>query len=199
MPATTTTMLNGWNLEQVGAELATLAQNPAHGALTWRGQVHWDGGFAAGYTATAIEQQDHTVHRDCRIRIDHPPELSGRDTGIAAVELLMASLASCLAGTYAVQATARGIELRSLDIQLQARTDMAAFLGLRDDVRPGIQQITATVTIGTDADDQALAEITQAVTRLSDIYDTIANPVPIDLHVDRTPVADHPDTGGQDS
>jgi OsmC-like protein len=110
------------------------------------------------------------ARRHARNHDDHAERLEPRTGRRRARELLTACLASCLAGTYAVQATARGIELRSIDIQLQARTDMAAFLGLRGDVRPGIQQITATVTIGTEADDQALAEITGAVTRLSDIY-----------------------------
>ena len=180
-----TTTMNGWDLEEVGAAFTTLAEHPEQGELTWRGHVRWDGGFAADVATRSIKQTDTTVNRRFTLRVDHPPELQGHDTGPTSVELVMAGLGACVAGTFATQATTRGITLDAVEVDLEARNDMAAFLGLRDNVRPGLQEVTVAVTVTTSADDDALAELAEAVAARSDIYDTLRNPVDIHLNVRR--------------
>jgi uncharacterized OsmC-like protein len=182
---TTPTTLNGWDLQEVGPAFVDLAEHPEKGALTWHTHVDWDGGFAADFRTGTIEHADGTVARSFQVRVDHPPALYGEDTGPASVELVMAGLGACVAGTLATQATARGIRLDAVEVDLEAHNDMGAFLGLRDDVRPGLQRITVGVTVTTDADDAALADLADAVRQRSDIYDTLSNPVDVVLDVRR--------------
>ena len=40
----------------------------------------------------------------------------------------MAALASCVAGTYAAQATARGVDIEGIDVDLEGKVDLNGFL-----------------------------------------------------------------------
>ena len=98
---------------------------------------------------------------------------------------MVAALGACVTGTYAAQATARGVALEHLEVDLETMIDLNGFFGLDDEVRPGLQDLTATFRVRADADDAVLGEIAEAVTRLSPVYDTLTNPLDVRLSVRR--------------
>jgi len=113
--------LNGWELSSVKETVDAVKEQPEAGKLTWRSHVNWDGGFGLDVHTTEIEQLDQVMKRRFTIRGDHPPELLGQNTGPTAVETLLAALGACMAGTFAAQATMRGIKIDSLEIDLQGK------------------------------------------------------------------------------
>jgi uncharacterized OsmC-like protein len=54
--------------------------------------------------------------------------LLGENTGPTGVETLLAALGSCIAGTYAAHATARGVERDDLEVELEGRIDLNGIL-----------------------------------------------------------------------
>lgn len=58
----------------------------------------WDGGFGLDVRTREIEQLGEVMERRFTMRGDHPPELLGHNTGLTAIETLMAALGSCMGG-----------------------------------------------------------------------------------------------------
>lgn len=179
------TILNGWDVDQMQAAIAMVAEQPDAGALTWRSHVTWDAGFGLDVRTDSIEQLGEQMPRAFTVRSDHPPELLGQNTGPTAIEIVVAALGACITGTYAAQATARGVVLQRLEVDLETMIDLQGFFGIDDDVRPGLQGVSATFRVTADADDATLEEIADAVTRLSPVHDTLTNPVAVSLTVQR--------------
>jgi uncharacterized OsmC-like protein len=96
----------------------------------------------------------------------------------------LASLGSCLAVGYAASAAVRGIELRSLEIELSGTIDLRVFLGLAEG-HAGYERIEATARVGTDADDAALEQLHEHVLRTSPVGNTIEHPVQLDARLVR--------------
>ncbi len=190
----TPTRLNGWDLDGMQAAIDGIADNPEAGALTWRSRVTWDAGFGLDVRTESIEQLGERMPRAFTVRSDHPPELLGSNTGPTAIEIVVAALGACITGTYAAQATARGVALHGLEVDLTTMIDLNGFFGIDEQVRPGLQGVTATFRVQADADDETLAEIAEAVTRLSPVHDTLVHPVDVSAlrRAGVTTVAAHP-------
>lgn len=179
------TTLNGWDLDEMQSAIEMVAEQPEAGALTWRSHVIWDAGFGLDVRTDTIEQLGERMPRAFTVRSDHPPALLGQNTGPTAIEIVVAALGACITGTYAAQATARGVALERLEVDLETMIDLNGFFGLDEDVRPGLQGLTATFRVQADTDDATLHEIAEAVTQLSPVYDTLSRPVDVQLSVRR--------------
>lgn len=175
--------LNGWDLEQFQQAVATVDENPEAGKLTWRTHATWDSGFGLDVRTDEIEQLGEVITRRFTLRGDHPPELLGENTGPTAVETLLAALGSCVAGTYAAHATARGVRIQELTVDLESMIDLNGFLQLGQ-ARAGLQGVRATIRVRADADAETLEELGRVVTNASPVFDSLANPVEIDLGIE---------------
>jgi uncharacterized OsmC-like protein len=176
------TMLNGFDVDEVGAAIDGVRQQPEAGLLTWRSRARWDGGFGLDVHTRAIEQMGQVIDRKFTLRGDHPPELLGRNTGPTAVEALLAALGSCVAGTFAAQATARGVSLDGLEIDIEGAIDLNGFFGLKE-VSPGMQNVKLTLKIASDASEAELQEMLEATRRHSPVFDTFRRPITVEAMV----------------
>ncbi len=179
------TTLNGWDVASLQGAIEDVAANPEAGALTWRSHVVWDAGFGLDVRTDSIEQLGQEMPRAFTVRSDHPPELLGSNTGPTAIELVVAALGACITGTYAAQATARGVTLDHLDVELETLIDLNGFFGIDDQVPAGLQGVRATFRVAADADDATLQEIADAVAQLSPVHDTLTRPVEVAMTVRR--------------
>lgn len=172
------TNLNGWNVEAMNEAVDAVRKNPAAGRLRWRGRASWDGGFGLDVHTEAIEQLGQALPRHFTLRGDHPPELLGANTGPTAIETCLAALGSCITGTYAAQATARGVKIDALEVDVEGSIDLNGFFGLRE-VPPRISGVQVRVRVASDADPAVLREILDATRAHSPIYDTLTQPVAV--------------------
>lgn len=179
-----TKQLNGWIVEEVQTAIEAVKEQPEAGKLIFRTRSTWDGGFGVDGRTEEIHQLGESMPRRFTMRGDHPPELLGHNTGPTAIETLLAALGSCISGTYAAQATARGIDIEELEVELEGELDLAGFFGLRP-VRPGMLGIKATVQVKSGADQATLHELGVATTQHSPVYDSMSNPVSVNLSVGR--------------
>lgn len=177
-----TTVLNGWDVDAMNEAVEGVKQEPESGRLTWRSRVCWDRGFGLDVHTSGIEQLGDVVERPFTLRGDHPPELLGENTGATAIELLMGALGACMAGTFAAQATARGIEVESLEIDVSADLDLNGFFGLQP-VDPGVSNVTVAFRIRSDAGEDVLREIADAARAHSPVYDSVTRPIEVEATV----------------
>lgn len=176
--------LNGWELDQFQATVAAVKEQPEAGKLTFRTRTTWDAGFGVEGRTEEIEQLGQVMRRKFTLRGDHPPELLGHNTGPTAVEGLLTALGSCVAGTYAAQATARGIAIEEMEVEVEGNIDLSGFFQLSP-IRAGLGSARVNLRVKADADDEALREVLQAVTKASPVYDSVSNPVTVDSSVQR--------------
>lgn len=170
------TELNGWNVEAMTQAVEGVKQQPEAGKLTWRSRVTWDGGFGLDVRTREIEQLGQVVERRFTMRGDHPPELLGHNTGPTAIETLLAALGSCMAGTFAAQATARGVKIEGLEVDVEGAIDLNGFFGLKP-IRPGLSDVRLSFRVKSDASSQVLKEVLDAAQSLSPVFDSVTKPV----------------------
>lgn len=172
-----TEQLNGWSVGEFTGAIDAVRQQPEAGKLTWRSHVAWDGGFGLDVNTQGIEQMGETMPRRFTLRGDHPPALLGENTGPTAIETLLAALGACMAGTFAAQATARGVAVQRLDIDVTANLDLNGFFGLQE-VSPAISGIE--LVFRADVDNAAMRdEILEAAKAHSPVFNTVTRPIPI--------------------
>lgn len=167
MSISTTTLLNDVDLEAVAALTESVRADAAAGATTWRADVSWRGAFRS--TAS--------VRGFAELPSDEPAALGGTDSAPNPVEQLLAALGHCLAVGYAANATARGIEITDLRVQVRGDLDLHSFLGLRPG-HAGFDGIDATVHLAADAPVEELAALHDAVVATSPVGHTLRAPIP---------------------
>ncbi len=123
---------------------------------------------------------------DVRIRehslvIDEPKGIGGSDMGPSPVEVILAALGSCQEITYRAYATAMGIELDSVSVELEGDIDFRGFFAVDDTVRAGFENIRAVVTIESKASADELAKLRDVVNAHCPVLDILQNPVPVTL------------------
>jgi uncharacterized OsmC-like protein len=175
---------NGIDIDQLEGMAEAIRAEPEAGMVTIRTRHRWDEGYAVDGSAEELENAGEVTGRTFSFRTDWPPDAGGGDSGPTPGELVLAALGACLASTYATKAASADVEIDQLEVTLEAPVDFRGLLELAP-VRPGLAGVKATVTVRSEADDAALEALAEAVGRTSPVYDTLANPVPIELSVDR--------------
>jgi uncharacterized OsmC-like protein len=133
--------------------------------------VNWKGGF----------RSEATVRDFGPIPSDEPDALGGTDTGPNPVEQVLAALGNCLAVGYAANATAAGIEIRDMSIELEGDIDLHTFLGLAPEGNAGYDNIAVKVNIDSDATAEQLAELHAKVVGTSPVGHTLSRAVPVKI------------------
>ncbi len=182
-----TSIINGVDLDRLSGTIDAVTADPALARFQFRASNRWIDG---GHSRTTIQgfygagQEDDTRTDPFTVDSDEPPVLLGQNLAPNAGEHLLHALASCLTGTIAYHAAARGIALDGLECTLEGDLDLYGFLGLDSKVRPGYDQIRVTIKVAGDFDDDQLAEL-ESLTRFSPVRDIVSNPVPVAIDVTR--------------
>jgi uncharacterized OsmC-like protein len=161
-----------------------LREHPEAATVTIRTRHRWDDGYAVdGYTEE-MEEAGEPTPRTFTFRTDWPAEVGGRDSGPAPGEVILAALGGCVAMTYITKAATRGVDIEELEVTIEAAVDLRGTFQLAA-IRAGLAGARVTVSVRSSADDAVLDELRQLVTQTSAVYDSLANPVPIELSLQR--------------
>ena len=101
--------------------------------------------------------------------------------GPSPVEVVLAALGSCQEITYRAYATALGIELDKVSVEIEGDIDFRGFFGVDDSVRSGYNNIRAVVKIASDAPAEELEKLREMVNSHCPVLDMLSNPVPVSL------------------
>ncbi len=175
---------NGVNVQQLGETVGAIKDDPTLAAFRFRATNTWLGG---GHSRTTIHrfwgagQEDVSRAKPFIVDGDEPSVLLGTDHAPNAVETVLHALASCLAVGFAYNAAAQGIEIRSLEFDLEGELDLHGFLGLADDVRAGYSNIRVTYRLDCDAPQHKVEELLTQVQKTSPVLDILRNPVSVSI------------------
>lgn len=162
--------LNQVDLEAVGALASACIEDREKAQTRWSASVVWKKGFAS--EARVREHQP--------IPSDEPLTLGGTDTAPNPVEQLLGALGNCLAVGYAANASAAGIELRDLRIELEGDLDLSTFLGIEPG-HAGYRDIRVRVHLESDADPGQIRAIHEKVVSTSPVGHTLTRPIPVEV------------------
>ena len=161
--------LNNVNLEAVGGR-AAIHDAPEKGQTTWHADVTWKGAF----------RSEATIRDFAPIASDEPVALGGSDTAPNPVEQLLAALGNCLAVGYAANASAKGIEIKDLRLELAGDLDLHSFLGLKPG-HAGYHNLQVKVHLDAAATDEQIAELHRAVVDTSPVGHTLGRAIPLSI------------------
>lgn len=106
--------------------------------------------------------------------IDEPPHLLGENNAPNPSEAVLAALGACLAVGVHANATARGVKLTKLDVQLEGDINVTAVWGTGDlnESKPlGFTDVRVKI----DADGDASKEVIDDIITHSDVWSPVAN------------------------
>lgn len=169
---TTTRILNDVNLEAVGNLVSAIQDDPTKAETVWKASVDWKGGFRSEATSRDFNP----------VPSDEPDALGGDDTAANPVEQLLGALGNCLAVGYAANASAAGIKLNELRIELEGDLDLHTFLGLKEG-NAGYESVTARVAIESDSDPETINQLHEKVVATSPVGHTLQRAVPVSVQL----------------
>lgn len=180
--ATTTTVRNGIDVEQLMQTIEATQADPDIATFTFRASSSWqDGTHSIGriHGFDHAGQPDDTRDVSFTLHGDEPPVLLGSNQGPNAVELVLQALAFCYAVGYVANAAAQGIEITRMDYEVEGDLDVRPFLG-QDGPRPGFTAIRVTGRVASpNATDEQLTALCSYVQDTSPVRDMLVNPVEV--------------------
>ena len=122
--------------------------------------------------------------RDFEFIVDEPEALGGTNSGPNPVEYLIGAWAGCLTVVVHTVSEERGIDLDSVEIEIQGDLDPRKFLGIVEDVRAGYQELEVNIEVESDADEETLAALGAEVEERCPVGDNIGNPTPTNVTIE---------------
>jgi uncharacterized OsmC-like protein len=176
---------NGVNVDALFGAQEALAKAPEAAKFKWRATVEWINGTHSRSTVEGFYGlgAEHKHKSKFAFDADHPEVFAAEDKAATPVEIVLASLASCLTAGVAAVAQARKIQLRSVSATLEAGMDIRGILGVDEDVRNGFDGIKVTYKIDADASPDDIKAIVAQSQKRSAVYDIITNPTNVTVEV----------------
>ena len=146
---------------------------------TFSVKSQWNGGFSVTSMPKGFRIGGQNIERNSeeyKMQYDFPNQLSGQGRGLTVCEYCMGSLAACLTQTIVAHATSRGIQIDSINIDVEGDVDLHGFTGISKDVRPGAQQFRVNMNIkSANASKEQINELHEIGKRFSPAFDTLTN------------------------
>ena len=129
--------------------------------------------------------RSHVKVRDFEVIVDQPGNMESTDRGPRPSEYVLAALAACHEVTYRLYADAMDIALDSVSVSVTGVSDAKGFFSLDEETPAGFSEIYGTINIVSDASDDDIERLRQAVNRHCPVLDDMRRPVSVDLKLER--------------
>jgi uncharacterized OsmC-like protein/TusA-related sulfurtransferase len=142
-------------------------------AYTWSARVRWTEGVQA-----------KAFIRNHAFNVGQPASFDTQDAAPSAVEYLLAAVGGCLAVGFQWRASRRGIEVRNLEVALQAQADnILVFLGLEERGHPGMKRIDGRLYVDADGEEAVLQELWRETLTRSPVTQSLIRQVPVEVEL----------------
>lgn len=118
--------------------------------------------------------------RDHSAVVDEPSDFGGNNEGPNPLEYMFTGLAGCMNVTLHHVAKEKGIDIESLEINIEGDIDLQKFMNGSGD-RAGFQNLNVEISMGTDSDAETERELIDEAEERCPVSDNIRNPTQIDV------------------
>jgi uncharacterized OsmC-like protein len=130
--------------------------------------------------------QSRAYVRNHSFPVGQPASFDTEDPAPSAVEYVLAALGGCLAVGFQWRASRRGIDIRNLEVSLQAQADnILVFLGIEDSGHPGLRGIEGSLYVETEAEDDVLQALWEETLLRSPVTQSLVRQVPVHIPIKR--------------
>lgn len=179
---TETTVVNGLDVTALGETIGALTADPQLAQCRFRAHNRW---INCGHNRSLI--QDFQAGGEERHRpepfvleADEPPALHGHDLGANPVEALLHALAACVTTAMVYHIAAKGVELQSVESELEGDIDLRGLLGITEEVRNGFQEIRMRMRVQAEGvSRERLAALVKLGPKFSPVFDMLSHEVPV--------------------
>lgn len=175
---------NGVDTARLKETINIVKADPQMGQCKFRATNKW---IEGGHNRARIrefygaKQEDSSRTHAFYFDMDEPPILAGENRGANPVEVALSALSGCLITTLVYYAALMDVKVNNASLELEGDIDLQGLFGLKQDVRPGYQQIRLKFHLDTDGSpeqEQILIELAQ---KHSPVFNTINQPVDIQV------------------
>ena len=179
------TVNNGVNVQALLDAREALKGAPEAAKFTWRASCKWRNGT---HSKTDVQSffglgQEQRHKTETSFDADHPEIFASEDNGITPIEYVLVGLASCLTAGVASVAQNRGIQLRSVESNVEGKMDIRGILGIDSDVRNGYDDIKVKFNIDADASPEDIEALVAQSQKRSAVFDALTNPTNVTVSV----------------
>lgn len=119
--------------------------------------------------------------RGFKFTMDEPEELGGTNTGMNPVEAILCALGSCQTIVAYAFAEANDIKLDGFSVELEGDLDPDGFMGIKEDVRNGFQEIRYSMHFKSNDSKEKLEKFASFIESRCPVADCLQNGVPLKL------------------
>ncbi|MGB5812814.1 MAG: OsmC family protein [Polyangiales bacterium] len=177
--------MNGVDVPTLFATINAVGEQPELAKFQFRASNKWVRGTHSRSTIEGFSGAggEHAQTQDFVYDGDHPPVLCGAGNAPTPVEFLLHAIAGCITAGIGNIASARGVELESIESTVEADLDARGMLGLAEDVRNGYSGIRLSFKVVGDAPAEKLRQIVQQSQDRSAVFDVLTNGCPVSIEV----------------
>ena len=178
-------IVNGVDTAELKRAIGDFQNDPSLARFKFRVTNKWIDG---GHSRTTIKEfygagEEHRTDKEGHVlEADEPEVFLGADAAPNPVEHLLHALVTCLTGAMVYHAAARGIVIEELESSVEGDIDVQGFLGLKEDVRNGYQNIRITFRVKSDGAEEKLRECAF----FSPVFDVVTNGTKVDVKIEKT-------------
>ena len=170
-------MINSMNVCCLSEFVHDVRKDSEEAQVDYGINLEWVSGTRTRVCAKNMMLGHHKVVRDFSFEMDEPTQLVGVNSAPTPQETLLGGLAGCMAITFVAGASALGITLEKLSLEIDGRLDLQGFLGLDTEHATGFETLSYRFTVKGDGTPEQYRKIAERVMVHSPNYATIANEV----------------------
>ncbi|TLP92378.1 OsmC family protein [Nesterenkonia salmonea] len=167
---TTTSHLEGIDAAALDKLSCAAKDDPSTGRKTLKAKTVCEAGFRNMNYVRDLEP----------VLISEPSQLLGDNSAPNPTEMALGALGSCISVGLLANATARGVTLSKIEVNLEGDIDISAVWGTGDldtEKALGVTDVRVNIVMDGDADEATLEEIHQSAMDWSPVVNTFKRPV----------------------
>lgn len=173
-------MRNSMSASALSEFVNEVRERPEEGALSYGVHLTWESGTRSQVEAKTMTVGPHRVSRSFRWKVDEPRQLLGTNHAPNPQEYLLSGLGACIAVSFLAGASAMGIQVETLEVEVEANLDLHGFLGLETNKPTGFPGIRYQIAVSGSGTPAQFEELRRRALAHSPNANTIAHGVPIE-------------------
>lgn len=169
--------INGIDTNQLFSTIEALKADPSKASCGFSATTRWKHGAVSECEISKYTLGGEEIPQRYSMTIDEPSALLGTDTAPNPQMVLFAAINACVLNTFIVNASARGITVESVEMDIDGELDLRGFLGIDKETNPGYDELSIVCRVRADATREQLEACLEAGTRYSPNFQSMSRPV----------------------